>query len=198
MCTREQDSKALIFTQFTKVIDLLQDLCHLRGYNFARLDGGSTLDVRQAEIDRFNTDPNTCVSGLGARGGRGEAGGGGSGGCMPPMVSRVCVDWSRAGKLTGLRSPDHPMVISPNHSRTTTHRHSRPTIVHAPSPQSRTVSITQSYHHNQPIQPLNHLQSPTITHNHPQTPTNAHNHTVGRLSRSGGCSSCQRVPAVSA
>ena len=46
--------KVLIFSQMVRVLDLLEDLLHLRDYKFERLDGSRAASMRSAAVDRFN------------------------------------------------------------------------------------------------------------------------------------------------
>ena len=50
---REQ-SKILIFSQFTMMLDLIEDYLRWRGYAFERLDGAVKGQQRQEAVDRFN------------------------------------------------------------------------------------------------------------------------------------------------
>jgi hypothetical protein len=50
-------AKVLIFSQMTKMLDILQDYCWLRGYSFSRLDGGVSYEDRKHAIDQFNKKP---------------------------------------------------------------------------------------------------------------------------------------------
>ena len=47
--------KVLIFSQFTMVLDLIQDFMNASGHETERLDGNTSAENRQAGIDRFNT-----------------------------------------------------------------------------------------------------------------------------------------------
>ena len=51
---REQGHRVLIFSQMTKMLDLLEDFLDGVGYKYERIDGGITGTVRQEAIDRFN------------------------------------------------------------------------------------------------------------------------------------------------
>ena len=55
-----EKSKILIFSQFTMMLDLIEDYLRWKGYLFERLDGGVKTQQRQESIDRFNkeVDPN--------------------------------------------------------------------------------------------------------------------------------------------
>ncbi|XP_018899510.1 LOW QUALITY PROTEIN: chromatin-remodeling complex ATPase chain Iswi [Bemisia tabaci] len=55
---QEQDSRVLIFSQMTRMIDILEDFCHWRGYKYCRLDGQTPHEDRQRQINEFNA-PNS-------------------------------------------------------------------------------------------------------------------------------------------
>ncbi|TYZ63820.1 hypothetical protein PybrP1_007352 [[Pythium] brassicae (nom. inval.)] len=46
--------KVLIFSQMTRVLDILEDFVDLRGYRSCRLDGNTKLQDRQDQMDAFN------------------------------------------------------------------------------------------------------------------------------------------------
>jgi SNF2 family DNA or RNA helicase len=46
--------RVLIFSQMTKMLDILEDLCENEGYPYERIDGSITGQLRQDAIDRFN------------------------------------------------------------------------------------------------------------------------------------------------
>ncbi len=46
--------RVLIFSQFTKSLDYLEDLCYLLGFIYCRLDGNTPADARRGLIDSFN------------------------------------------------------------------------------------------------------------------------------------------------
>ncbi|KAJ3140412.1 hypothetical protein HK100_009843 [Physocladia obscura] len=50
---REQGKRVLIFSQFTRMLDVLQDFMVLRGEKFARLDGGTSRPRRNLDIRLF-------------------------------------------------------------------------------------------------------------------------------------------------
>ncbi|XP_077326792.1 chromodomain-helicase-DNA-binding protein 3 isoform X3 [Lithobates pipiens] len=50
----EQGHRVLIFSQMTKMLDLLEDFLDYEGYKYERIDGGITGSLRQEAIDRFN------------------------------------------------------------------------------------------------------------------------------------------------
>lgn len=46
--------KVLIFSQMTRVLDILEDFLMLRSYQYCRLDGSTDLASRQSQVDAFN------------------------------------------------------------------------------------------------------------------------------------------------
>uniref|UniRef100_A0A1I7XJC3 Helicase ATP-binding domain-containing protein n=1 Tax=Heterorhabditis bacteriophora TaxID=37862 RepID=A0A1I7XJC3_HETBA len=55
---KAQGSRVLVFSQFSRVLDLLEDYCWWRGYQYCRLDGGTAHVDRQEAIDAYNA-PNS-------------------------------------------------------------------------------------------------------------------------------------------
>jgi SWI/SNF-related matrix-associated actin-dependent regulator of chromatin subfamily A member 5 len=55
---KERDSRVLIFTQMTRVLDILEDFMVMRGYKYCRIDGNTTHEDREQGIDTFN-EPNS-------------------------------------------------------------------------------------------------------------------------------------------
>ncbi|KAK2513569.1 Chd5 [Columba guinea] len=51
---RDGGHRVLIFSQMTKMLDLLEDFLEYEGYKYERIDGGITGGLRQEAIDRFN------------------------------------------------------------------------------------------------------------------------------------------------
>ncbi|XP_052795307.1 SWI/SNF-related matrix-associated actin-dependent regulator of chromatin subfamily A member 5-like [Mya arenaria] len=51
---QEQGSRVLIFSQMTRMLDILEDYCYWRAYNYCRLDGQTAHEDRQNSIDEFN------------------------------------------------------------------------------------------------------------------------------------------------
>uniref|UniRef100_A0A671RE06 Chromodomain-helicase-DNA-binding protein 4-like n=1 Tax=Sinocyclocheilus anshuiensis TaxID=1608454 RepID=A0A671RE06_9TELE len=51
---KEGGHRVLIFSQMTKMLDLLEDFLENDGYKYERIDGGVTGGMRQEAIDRFN------------------------------------------------------------------------------------------------------------------------------------------------
>ena len=59
----------LIFTQMTKMLDILEAFLNLYGYPYCRLDGSTRPEQRQILMQRFNTDPRLFVFILSTRSG---------------------------------------------------------------------------------------------------------------------------------
>ncbi|KAL2579892.1 hypothetical protein AAZV13_15G089800 [Glycine max] len=51
---KERDSRVLIFSQMTRLLDILEDYLMFRGYQYCRIDGNTGGDDRDASIDAFN------------------------------------------------------------------------------------------------------------------------------------------------
>ncbi|XP_072281166.1 chromodomain-helicase-DNA-binding protein 4 isoform X2 [Pyxicephalus adspersus] len=51
---KDNGHRVLIFSQMTKMLDLLEDFLEHEGYKYERIDGGITGNMRQEAIDRFN------------------------------------------------------------------------------------------------------------------------------------------------
>ncbi|KAJ3680699.1 hypothetical protein LUZ60_016977 [Juncus effusus] len=54
---RFEGHRALIFTQMTKMLDVLEEFINLYGYTYLRLDGSTPPEERQTLMQRFNTNP---------------------------------------------------------------------------------------------------------------------------------------------
>merc|ERR1719435_783858 len=61
--------KTLIFSQMTKMLDVLGDYLNLKKINFCRLDGSMNFLDRQENIDKFNADPDYKIFLLSTRAG---------------------------------------------------------------------------------------------------------------------------------
>ncbi|KAL0041297.1 hypothetical protein WJX77_011458 [Trebouxia sp. C0004] len=61
--------KALIFTQMTKMLDVLEAFLNLHGYTYLRLDGTTKPEQRQILMQRFNSNPKIFVFILSTRSG---------------------------------------------------------------------------------------------------------------------------------
>ncbi|CAB9513014.1 ISWI chromatin-remodeling complex ATPase ISW2 [Seminavis robusta] len=57
---KERGSRVLIFTQMTRILDILEDFMVMRGYQYCRIDGNTTYEVREESIDAFNA-PNSPI-----------------------------------------------------------------------------------------------------------------------------------------
>jgi len=55
---KQQGSRVLIFTQMTKILDILEDYCLWKNHNYCRLDGNTSHDLRQESINAYN-EPNS-------------------------------------------------------------------------------------------------------------------------------------------
>ncbi|KAK6464709.1 SNF2 family N-terminal domain-containing protein [Scheffersomyces coipomensis] len=64
-----QGHRALIFTQMTKVLDILEQFLNIHGYRYMRLDGATKIEDRQLLTERFNRDPKIPVFILSTRSG---------------------------------------------------------------------------------------------------------------------------------
>ncbi|XP_019414895.1 PREDICTED: protein PHOTOPERIOD-INDEPENDENT EARLY FLOWERING 1 isoform X1 [Lupinus angustifolius] len=54
---KSEGHRALIFTQMTKMLDILEAFISLYGYTYMRLDGSTQPEERQTLMQRFNTNP---------------------------------------------------------------------------------------------------------------------------------------------
>merc|ERR1712129_301037 len=61
--------KTLIFSQMTKMLDILGDYLAMKKWKYSRLDGSMNFIDRQANIDKFNTDPEQTIFLLSTRAG---------------------------------------------------------------------------------------------------------------------------------
>nr|CAB3252475.1 lymphocyte-specific helicase-like [Phallusia mammillata] len=66
---QERGHKVLLFSQMTKILDVLEDYCRFRKYSHVRLDGSTKCEVRQQYIDQFNKDPEVFMFLLSTRAG---------------------------------------------------------------------------------------------------------------------------------
>jgi SWI/SNF-related matrix-associated actin-dependent regulator of chromatin subfamily A member 5 len=57
---RQQGSQVLIFSQMTRMLDIIEDYCTYKGYYTCRIDGDSTLEQREYHIQEF-TKPNSPI-----------------------------------------------------------------------------------------------------------------------------------------
>ncbi|EEP77243.1 helicase SWR1 [Uncinocarpus reesii 1704] len=61
--------RALIFTQMTKMLDILEQFLNVHGHRYLRLDGSTKIEQRQMLTERFNNDPRILVFILSSRSG---------------------------------------------------------------------------------------------------------------------------------
>lgn len=54
---KSEGHKCLIFTQMSKMLDILEIFLNLHAHTYVRLDGSTAIDRRQRLMDRFNNDP---------------------------------------------------------------------------------------------------------------------------------------------
>jgi len=66
---RQGDHQVLIFSQMTRMLDILEDYLTWRTYKFRRLDGGVSAADRMTAMNDFNTDPTIDVFLLSTRAG---------------------------------------------------------------------------------------------------------------------------------
>jgi SWI/SNF-related matrix-associated actin-dependent regulator of chromatin subfamily A member 5 len=51
---KEQGSRVLIFSQMTRMLDILEDYCFVKEYQYCRIDGSTDGDTRDLHIENFN------------------------------------------------------------------------------------------------------------------------------------------------
>ncbi|CCH60183.1 hypothetical protein TBLA_0C03810 [Henningerozyma blattae CBS 6284] len=51
---KEEGSRVLIFSQMSRVLDIMEDYCYFRGYEYCRIDGQTAHEDRIAAIDEYN------------------------------------------------------------------------------------------------------------------------------------------------
>ena len=61
--------RVLIFSQFSKMLDILESFLSMHGYKYLRLDGSTKVDDRQRLMERFNRDTKYFVFILSTRSG---------------------------------------------------------------------------------------------------------------------------------
>lgn len=66
---KSEGHRALIFTQMTKMLDVLEAFINLYGYTYMRLDGSTQPEERQTLMQRFNTNPKIFIFILSTRSG---------------------------------------------------------------------------------------------------------------------------------
>ncbi|KAL7990365.1 hypothetical protein Chor_013795 [Crotalus horridus] len=58
---KKRGHKVVLFSQMTRMLDILMDYCYLRDYQFSRLDGSMSYADREENMKNFNTDPEVFI-----------------------------------------------------------------------------------------------------------------------------------------
>ncbi|XP_017658671.1 lymphoid-specific helicase [Nannospalax galili] len=58
---KKRGHKVLVFSQMTRMLDILMDYCQLRNFTFSRLDGSMSYSAREKNIYSFNMDPDVFL-----------------------------------------------------------------------------------------------------------------------------------------
>ena len=66
---KERGHKTLIFSQMTRMLDLIESYHEQKGRKVCRIDGSVPWQERKKQMDLFNTDPDYCVFLLSTRAG---------------------------------------------------------------------------------------------------------------------------------
>ncbi|KYK71393.1 SWI2/SNF2 ISWI-like (AT hook), partial [Toxoplasma gondii TgCatPRC2] len=53
---KAEGSRVLLFSQMTRLLDIVDDYCRWRGFDYCRIDGGTPGTERQERIDEFNAE----------------------------------------------------------------------------------------------------------------------------------------------
>jgi SWI/SNF-related matrix-associated actin-dependent regulator of chromatin subfamily A member 5 len=53
---KEQGSRVLIFSQMTRMLDIMEDYLRLKGQQYCRIDGQTTGELRDSQMDAFNVE----------------------------------------------------------------------------------------------------------------------------------------------
>lgn len=56
---KEQGSRVLLFSQMTRVLDIMEDYCHFKKYEYCRIDGQTDAEVRENSMNEFNKEGST-------------------------------------------------------------------------------------------------------------------------------------------
>ncbi|GMF12236.1 unnamed protein product [Phytophthora lilii] len=51
---KQRGSRVLIFTQMTRILDIMEDFCRMRQYEYCRIDGQTSYEDRESSIDEYN------------------------------------------------------------------------------------------------------------------------------------------------
>jgi SWI/SNF-related matrix-associated actin-dependent regulator of chromatin subfamily A member 5 len=52
---KERGHRVLVFSQMTRMLDIMEDFMIMRGYKYCRIDGDTSYDDRQEQIDDYNS-----------------------------------------------------------------------------------------------------------------------------------------------
>ena len=55
-----QGSRVLVFSQMTRMLDILEDYCRWVGFNYCRLDGNTAHELREVCTRMFFAEPSLC------------------------------------------------------------------------------------------------------------------------------------------
>jgi SNF2 family DNA or RNA helicase len=55
--------QCLIFSQMTKVLNVMEDYLRFRGWQYCRIDGSTNIDERQRQMDVFNAEKTSGLDG---------------------------------------------------------------------------------------------------------------------------------------
>ncbi|XP_026570284.1 lymphoid-specific helicase [Pseudonaja textilis] len=58
---KKRGHKVVLFSQMTRMLDILMDYCYLRDYQFSRLDGSMSYADREENMKNFNADPEVFI-----------------------------------------------------------------------------------------------------------------------------------------
>ncbi|CAE7781757.1 ISW2, partial [Symbiodinium microadriaticum] len=50
----ERKNRVLIFSQMTRMLDILEDYCSMRDYKYCRIDGNTSYEDREDRIEAYN------------------------------------------------------------------------------------------------------------------------------------------------
>ncbi|KAK9812302.1 hypothetical protein WJX73_000685 [Symbiochloris irregularis] len=53
---QSRGSRVLIFSQMTRLLDILEDYCLFKGYQYCRIDGNTSGEDRESQIDEYNRE----------------------------------------------------------------------------------------------------------------------------------------------
>ena len=58
---KQGSHRVLLFTQMSKVLDVVEEFLSFHGHTYVRLDGSTKIEMRQQLVERFNQDPKIFV-----------------------------------------------------------------------------------------------------------------------------------------